>query len=76
LGLTQQVVLLSQMDSPPNASLQVTKLGGTVKNAVVKGLDYLVLGNLEGEATTKKEAAEKKGVKILNEEEFIKLTRL
>lgn len=52
------------------ASAKILKLGGKVTSSVSKNTDYVIAGEKAGSKLTK---AEKLGVKILNEEEFIRL---
>ena len=55
----------------PQASEKIGALGGHVSNTVSHKTDYLVIGDNPG---SKLEKAKKLGVKILEEEEFAKLT--
>lgn len=51
---------------------RIRKLGGDVTSSVGKGVNYVVAGSEPGE---KYEKAKKLGVKIINENEFIKIIR-
>jgi DNA ligase (NAD+) len=63
-----------ELDSMSRSKAQeaVKQRGGTIKEAVTKDLDYLVLGNKPG---SKFEKAKKLGVKVINEKEFLKLIK-
>jgi DNA ligase (NAD+) len=54
------------------AKNRVRMLGGEVSSSVSKETDFVVCGNSPG---SKKEKAEKLGVKIVSEEEFLKIIR-
>jgi DNA ligase (NAD+) len=56
-----------------DASDAVEALGGEVKSAVVKGVTYLITGDMSGESTKKLDAAQAKGITILDEAAFKKL---
>jgi DNA ligase (NAD+) len=51
----------------------VTSLGGEFANGYAKSLDYLVVGSLKG--STKTQKAEKDGVPVLTEEEFLEMIK-
>jgi DNA ligase (NAD+) len=55
------------------ASETVENLGGEVKGAVTKGVTHLVTGDMTGESTKKLEAAQSKGIAVIDEKEFRKL---
>ena len=54
------------------AQEMIKERGGIIKETVTKDLDYLVVGSEPG---SKLEKARKLGVKILNEEEFLKMMK-
>jgi DNA ligase (NAD+) len=56
--------------SRPDASDLVKQMGGIVSSSVGKNIDYVVVGNKPG---SKYKKAEKLGLNIINEEEFIGL---
>jgi len=58
--------------SREKAQDKVKERGGIIKETVTKDLDYLVVGSEPG---SKLEKAKKLGVKILNEEEFLKMVK-
>lgn len=58
--------------SRAEASERVKERGGTIKETVVKDLSYLVVGVEPGSKINK---AKELGVKILNEEEFLKMIK-
>ncbi len=58
------------------AKRQVIEKGGRVTDTVSASTNYLVVGDLEGKTTTTKlEKAQKLSVKIITEEEFLKLLK-
>lgn len=60
--------------SRSDAQKKVTALGGDTPSSVKKGLTYLVVGTEDGGVKSSKQIkAEKLGVKIINEDEFLKL---
>ena len=56
------------------ASILAEKAGYTVKSSVSKGLTYLVTNNIES-GSTKAEKAKEFGTKIINESEFLKMSK-
>jgi len=56
--------------SRPDASDLVKRMGGVVSSSIGKNIDYVVVGHKPG---SKYKKAEKLGLKIINEEDFIKL---
>lgn len=56
--------------SRPDASDLVKQMGGIVSSSVGKNIDYVVVGNKPG---SKYKKAEKLGLNIINEEEFMEL---
>lgn len=58
------------------ASDLVEKLGGEVKSAIVKGVTHLVTGDMTGESTKKLEAAQSKGIEVIDETEFRALCQI
>ena len=64
--LTGTLVSLSRSE----AKKKIMALGGHAKESVVRDLDYLVVGDEPG---SKLAQAQKLGVKVLNEEQFLKL---
>jgi len=59
--------------SRDEAAERIRDLGGVFQNAVGKSTDYLVAGSKLG--ASKKAAAEKFGTKIINEQEFLEITK-
>lgn len=55
------------------ATESVEHLGGEVKSAVVKGVTHLVTGDMTGESTKKLEAAQSKGIAVIDEKAFCKM---
>ena len=56
--------------SRPDATDLVKKMGGIVSSSIGKSIDYVVVGHKPGSKFIK---AEKLGLRIINEKEFIKL---
>lgn len=70
----QSFVLTGSLSSltRPEAKDKIKALGGRVKDSVVSDLDYLVVGDDPGSKLAK---AKKLGVKILAEEDFLKMIK-
>jgi DNA ligase (NAD+) len=58
--------------SRPEAQTKVKERGGTIKESVTNDLDYLVVGNEPG---SKLEKAKKLNIKIIDEQEFLKVIK-